>query len=380
MLEKKVRVLQFSQLINRYDFIDVIVRFADPARFTVIGCTFTHDSNIQKPEYAKDGFKHTSLNLPFNKYGFFMAIFRLARVLKREKIDIIHAHHYYEAFISRLALLFVSNCKLVITRHYHNELFLTTKGLKLKVYLWIERFVSRKSCIVISPSTQITDLLMDYGVPKSKISYIPYGFDFTSIKYQSVDFIEIESIRKQLGVENDGILIGNFARHHPIKGQELMLRSFADIIQDNKNVRLLMVGNGPIHSQLISLAKSLNIDSFVVFLGWQKDIRPYLSSVDIVWHPTLQEAFPQIMVESMALSKALCITPVSGASDVVENGVNGFIIPFNDPASWTRQILLLINDRDTMSRVGKNAHNSVTTSFAIQKIIGRIEAVYEECA
>ena len=380
MADKRLRVLQFSQLINRYDFMDVIVRKAHTDLFTVIACTFTHESNIQKPEYEKDGYEHISLDLPFNKYGFFIAIFKLARVLKRQKIDVVHAHHYYEAFIARLALFFVPRCKLVITRHYHNELFLTTSGLKLKLYLWIERIVNRKSCLIISPSTQITGLLVQSGVEKNKIRFIPYGFDFTGVKYKPVDPVEVKKIRREAGVGEDGILIGNFARHHSIKGQDLMLRSFAEIVRHRKDIRLIMIGDGPYHSELVKIAGGLGIDGFVKFLGWQKDIRPFLSSVDIVWHPTLQEAFPQIMVESMALSKVLCITPVSGATDVVKDGVNGFIIPFSEPDTWKSRILSIVNDGEQLKSVGKAAHDSVTTSLDINLIIGKIEEVYQECA
>jgi len=380
MADKSIRVLQFSQLINRYDFMDVIVRHADPSQFDVLACTFTKNSNIQKPEYEKDGYEHISLDLPFNKYGFLLAIFKLASVLRRQNIDVVHAHHYYEAFISRLALFFVPKCKLVITRHYHNELFLTTTGLKLKLYLWIEKVVNKKSCIVISPSTQITDLLIQSGVDNNKIRFIAYGFDFTGEKYKPIHAVEVEKIRNGLGVGEGGILIGNFARHHTIKGQDLMLRSFAEIARHRKNIHLIMIGHGPYHSELVELASELGINDSVKFLGWQKNINPFLSAVDIVWHPTLQEAFPQIMVESMALSKVLVITPVSGATDIVKDGINGYFIPFNDPVKWTETILELLDNREKLKEVGINASRAVSTALDIKMIIGQIEQVYLDCA
>lgn len=376
-MHKKIRVLQFSQLINRYDFMDVIVRNADPALFEMMACTFTHNSNIQKPEYDRAGYEHISLDLPFNKPGFFRAVFRLAQILRKKQVDVVHAHHYYEAFIARLAIILYPQCKLVITRHYHNELFITTKGLKLRLYLFIEKMVSRKSCIVISPSTQITELLVQAGVDVKKIRAIPYGFDFTAEKYSVATSDELKNVRQQIGADERTILIGNFARHHHIKGQDLMLRSFAEIVQRRKDVRLVMVGNGPFHTTLVSLAKELNIEDHVNFLGWQKEIRPFLSAMDIVWHPTRQEAFPQIMIESMALSRVLCITPVSGATDVIEDGVNGFLIPFN-PETWTSRLLSLLENRESMVDVGANARKSAM-ALDIKHIIKKNEAAYLEC-
>lgn len=378
-MSKPLRILQFSQLINRHDFMDVIIRNADPSKFTILACTFTHESNIQKPEYSKDGFEHISLDLPFNRSGFFKAIFRLSSVIREKKIDVVHAHHYYEAFITSLALLFNRKCKLVITRHYHNELLITTKGMKLKLYLAIEKFVSRRSNVVISPSSQITELLTQYGVPKEKIRDIPYGFNFRAEKYHRVSDDEAASVRAKLGVQNSEILIGNFGRHHPIKGQDVMLRSFAQISQRRSDVRLLMVGDGPFHDTLKKLASEAGLNGKVIFAGWQKELRPYLSAVDAVWHPTLQEAFPQIMIETMALSRPLFITPVSGATDVVKDGVNGFIIPFNEPEVWTERILSAIADKSGLASVGASARSSVM-SYDIDLIIKKIEAVYLECA
>jgi glycosyltransferase involved in cell wall biosynthesis len=370
-------VLQFSQLINRYDFMDVIVRHADPLKFSMMACTFTKKSNIQDPEYERDGFQHISFDLPFNKGGFFRAVFRLASLLKEKKVDLIHAHHYYEAFIARLALLMVPRCKLIITRHYHNELLLTTTGFKLRLYLFIERLVNNAAAVVISPSSQITSLLKEYGVDPRKIRNIPYGFDFRAPKYIVPPATAIARTKANLGMSDDQFLIGNFARHHTIKGQDMMLQSFAAIVSQIPDARLILIGDGPFHNELVKLAATLNIADKVKFLGWQHDVSQFLAAVDVVWHPTRQEAFPQIMIEAMALEKPLFITPVSGATDIVEDNHNGFIIPFNTPDEWTRRIVSLENKRDKLREIAVNAGMSVR-KLDVRNIVKDMESVYSE--
>lgn len=371
------KILIFSQLINRFDFMDVLIRYADPKRFDMIACTFTKNSNIERPEFERHNFRHIDLGLPFNKRGFIAAVFRLARLVRTEEIKIIHAHHYYESFIAYLALLFVPSCKLIITRHYHNELYLTTASVKLRIYLFLEKLVNNKSRFIISPSSQISDLLRMQKVRSEKVRQIPYGFDFSASKYSIASMVDICKFRSSVGVEKDHVLIGNFGRHHPIKGQDDLLVSFAEIVGKHKNIRLLMVGDGPSHEALIELTTELGINNYVIFIGWQKDINIALSSVDLVWHPTRQEAFPQIMIETMALGKPIFITPVSGATDVIQNKKNGFIIPFNDPKAWCQQILDAVESRDLLATVAIEARK-VTSGFDINNIIEEVEKVYSD--
>jgi glycosyltransferase involved in cell wall biosynthesis len=371
----RLHILHFAYLINEDDFIDVIVKAADKKSFKISVCTCVGEGNIKSVDYNSSSIKHLLLNTELTKIDFFKSVFRLIKILRSEKIDIIHSHHYYECLIAAIAGI-VTGTKLVITRHYHNELYLTTNGLKLKLYLGLEKLVNQFASIIISPSSLIRDLLIEQGVSRKKILTIPYGFDFSSSKYARPTVSELIETRMQFHFTKENFLIGNFARHHSIKGQDLLLKAFAQVLKRNGHARLVMVGDGPFHETLVNMAVSLNIASSVVFLGWQRNIRLLLSCVDVVIQPTHQEAYPQIMVEALALEKLLLITPVSGATDLIEQGVNGVIIPFGEPKNWAETLEHILKNRSAYNSMIINGRKTVLNKLNISEIIMEIEKVY----
>lgn len=375
-MKKPLRILHFASLINFDDFIDVILKNANRAEFELMACTMTRESNIKEPNLAAYGIPHFVLGTKLTKADFFKTVYRLYRVIRREKIDIIHSHHYYESLMAVLAARLAGKRKVIVSRHYHNELYLTTKGFKLTIYLFLEKLVNRYASIIIAPSSAIVDLLVKQKVNELKVKRIPYAFDFASERYKPLLQEEREAIRDRLKIQKDQFVVGNFARHHKIKGQDLLLRTFAEFINMYEDSLLIMVGDGPIHQQLISLASQLKIESKVMFLGWQRDIRSIMAAVDVVFHSTHQEAFPQIMIESMALEKPLLITKVSGATDIVQNDVNGFLLSIGDTKEWINTLQRVRQFPQHTSMVGRNGRVSVMNTLSLKKIIPMVEDLY----
>jgi len=371
----KIRVLHFTEVINRYDFIDVIIRFSDPTRFIMQAATYTLRSNIESPNYSSQNIAHHTLQINWGYAGFVKGVWRLAKLIRREKIDVLHTHHYYEAVMGRFACWINPNCQHVVGRHYHNDLYLTTRGFKLRLYLFVESVVNRFSSAIVSPSTQINLLLEKQGVPRHKIWFVPYGFDFTAPRYMPLSIEEKMSLRTELG-DSSKFLVGNFSRHHAIKGQLDLLHAFKSFAKKHADARLLMVGDGPHRDVLEKFVKENDLLGKVRFLGWRQDGHRLMNAMDVIVHPTLQEAFPQTMIEVMALGIPLMICPVSGATDVVQHEVNGMLIPFNSPASIELYLDKIYAERDWAKRLGLFAQQSVYR-YEIKNVIRSCEKVYE---
>lgn len=338
------------------------------------------ESNIKEPNLKTYGIPHFILDTQLTKIDFFKTVYRLYRVIKEEKVDIIHSHHYYESLMAVLAARLAGKKKVIVSRHYHNELYLTTRGLKLAVYLSLEKFVNQYVSAIIAPSTAIVNLLVKQKVNPAKVIRIPYAFDFRSDRYKPLMDEEREAIRNELKIQKNQFVVGNFARHHKIKGQDLLLSTFAEFVKTDRESLLIMVGDGPFHQQLISLVSQLNITHHVLFLGWQKDIRSIMAGVDVVIHPTRQEAFPQIMIESMALEKPLLITRVSGATDIVHNDENGFLLSINNTKEWLSVLQRVRQLPQHAKNVGRNGRISVINSLSLDKIIPIVENLYTKVA
>lgn len=384
--DEGTRVLHFASIINRNDFIDTVIRFADRRRFRMLACTFDRMSNIASPEYDSEGVPQFVLGVNGRK-DYPRAVLRLAQILRRERVDVLHAHHFNEALIGAAAITFAKRSALVLGRHYHDEVYLLTNGWKRRGLLALERRPNSRAAAIVVPSRRIEELLVErQGVPAGKVRVIPYGFDFEREDCLPATPEERLAVRGEFGL-NGCFLVGNFGRHHPLKDQESLLRAFARMVTEDSEARLLMVGDGPHHRELRGLSERLGLAGsgngradHVIFAGWRKDAKRLMAAVDVVAHPTLHEALPQTMVEVMTRAKPLVITDVSGACDHVRDGDTGIIVPKRDPEAICRALRWVRENRDAASAMGLRAREYVLSRLDIRQVIGRYEALYQDLA
>lgn len=370
------RVMQFAGVINRYDFIDNVIRHADPAKFHMMACTLTAESNIEPPNYAAAEIPHWVLS-GRTRLGYPLTILRLAQLLRRERVDILHTHHFDEAFIGVIAAKLSGRTRAVVARHYHDEVYLLTKGLKRWAMLQVEAFCYRRAAAMTTPSPQIKQLLVDrQKVPAEKVSIIPYPFDFSAAQYANCGDNEVRRIRREMDLD-DHFVIGNFGRHHPLKGQACLLRAFAVLTQEFPRVRLLMVGDGPHHKTLRALAQDLGVASKVVFPGWRRDSAKLMSVVDVIAHPSLHESFSQIMVEALVHQRPLVITRVAGPMDYMEDGRTAILIPPGDVDALCEALRWVMNHPEEARQMGEMGREHVLREFSVQRLLPAYEACYE---
>lgn len=371
------RVLHFARVINRYDFMDNVIRHADPGKFHMMVCTLAAESNIESPNYAAATIPNWVL-VGRHRREYPLTILRLARILRREKVDILHTHHFDEAFIGVMAAKLAGTPATIIGRHYHDELYLAASGTKLRILLAVEGICNRLARMIIVPSTPIRELLVRrQGVPVEKVRLVPYGFDFAAKRYCMSNEAEVLAIRRKLGLK-DAFVIGNFGRHYILKGQDYLLRAFAEFVREFPKARLLMVGDGPFHDGLQQLANSLGVNRKVLFIGWRRDVGNLLKVVDVVAHPTLHEAFPQLMVESLAHGRPLIITDVSGTRDVIEDRRTGILIPTRDVPAIVRALEWVAEHRDEARILGEAGGKYVRATLDIRLNIHGYQACYEQ--
>lgn len=373
----KIRVLQFTNIINRNDFIDAIVRHTNSKHFEQFVAVWQKESNITYHGYPEEGVPFWVVKTKVGVVPFIKSAWKLSRILKEQKIDILHTHHYYETVVGLLARLFYPKVKLVFGRHYHLDFYLAAKGLKRRLYLGIESILTKYSSAVIVPSVLIKELMIKQKATAERIRIVHYGFNFQQPKYHSLPKQEIDAARRKYGWE--GLyLVGNFSRHHFAKGIEYLLEGFKEFSKNVANARLILVGDGPHHQQIRAWVQQNNLTEKVEFLGWRKDGNYLMNLMDVIVHPTLSEAFPQTMIEVMALEKPLLITPVSGAYDVVKDGKNGVRIELRSSASIVEKLRLLYQDKLLAENIGVNAGAYVRDNFSLEKIVPQYENVYFE--
>jgi glycosyltransferase involved in cell wall biosynthesis len=365
-------VLQFADIINRHDFIDVIVQNADHERFEVGTCVRSRESNIAAPStgsgalrWILDGTTRTALP---------RVTWRLARLLRRWNADIVHSHHYDQAVIGWLATRLHRRTRHVVGRHYSDAIYRLPHGPRRRALLSIEQAVNRAATRIVVPSAFIRELLVTrQGVPTHKIDVIPYAFE--PQKYTPPSSLETLQLRRQLGL--DGCLVlGTFARLHEEKGHRFLLQAFSDVATRRPRLRLVLVGEGPERKAIEHQLGALGLQGRVQLLGWRRDALALMAAVDVVVQPTLQEAFSQVMVEALWMRRPLVMTDVSGTAEVVRDGENALLVPRGESQALARAIERLVTDEGLRSRLASAGREYVKTNLSLGSIIPRYEQSY----
>ncbi|MHB1956210.1 MAG: glycosyltransferase, partial [Sulfobacillus sp.] len=363
--------------MNRFDFIDNIVRNLDKERFTTSVVTFSGVSNIQRPDYALVGIQHTVLDIA-GRRSYPRAARSLAGMLRAEEVDILHVHHFEPALIGAIATTLCPRTKLVVGRHYSIGVHTIPNRFQRRAFLEVESFVNRSADRIVVPSTMIRDLLADQqGVPAEKIDLIPYAFD--PAKFSEANRGPSATFRETLfagGEGPNGLLIGTFGRINAGKGHRLLFQALRSARNDLPNFHCLVVGDGPDRVELSKEVCALGLEDVVSFLGWRTDVVEVMSACDIVVQPTLHEAFSQTMIEALWLGKPLIMSDVSGASDVIIDGDNGLLTPAGNVSAIASALVNLANDDGVRATIGKRAASSVRNRLSIASIVPHFERLY----
>jgi glycosyltransferase involved in cell wall biosynthesis len=371
--DNRLRVMHFAHIINRYDFIDNVVRNVAAERFEASAATFVSETNIAAPRFAADGIPHHVLGAR-SRRDYPVVAARLARLLRERRIDVLHAHHFDPGAIAWAATRLHPSTRLVIGRHYSDDHHAYLTGLKRHGYLGAERIVHSGAARIVAPSRMIRDLLVErQGVPADKVAVIPYPFDPARYRLPAAE--ELRRLRAELGIENR-FVIATVARILPKKGHSYLLAALRELAGELPRLVWVVLGDGPQRAELESEVGAAGLSDRVRFTGWRTDALAVIAAADAIVQPTLQEAYSQVMVEAQWMGTPLVMTDVSGVGDLVIGEETGIVVPRRDPRALAIAVRRLYEDRELGGRLAAAARARVADELPIPRVIPRYEAVY----
>jgi len=297
---------------------------------------------------------------------------QLRSLLKTQKIDIIHSQGARIDFFARIA------GRMTNTPHVLSTIQMPIEGfdvgpLRKKFYLLMDRLsgIFVKRFIVVSEALEKL-LIQGRGVPTQRVVRIYNGIELDLYKPQP----EQTDLRDKLGIPSRVPLIGAVGRMVWQKGFEFFIKAIPEIMQDAPNARFLLVGDGPLRTQLEKLAQSLNIYGSIIFTGFRSDIRQILSTIDVLVVPSLLEGFPMIVLEGMAMAKPIVATRIAGITEQISHEKEGILVPIREPKALGRALSRLIKDSEFSSKLRKAARKKVETSFSVHQMVRQTERLY----
>jgi glycosyltransferase involved in cell wall biosynthesis len=323
-----------------------------------------------RSRYERLNVEMTHVPIP-NLYSLRTAVqgVRLARLLNRANIDVVHSHDIYcNIFVAPWARL-LSRCSIIASRRWGTQ---ASRPELAAINRWSNLLAHR---VLVNSSAVAEVLACRERVPRSKIVEIPnfVGASAFEIAQEEVRLAQ----RRAWDVPDRAFVIGIIARLSPVKNHVLLLRAIAQL---DSRFHLVIVGDGPCRDELRERAKQLRIEARVHFAG--EVVSPYNlhQFFDVSVLCSLSEGFPNSLIEAMAAARPVVATPVGGVTDALFHDVTGLLVPLNDAAPMAEALRLLERDSLMRNRLGEAGRESVRTRFSKEAVIEKLAALYETLA
>ena len=216
--------------------------------------------------------------------------------------------------------------------------------------------------IAISES-QRRDLVSRFHViPAAKTVVVPLGLELDRLLEMTADQ---PSLRPELGLAPDDLVIGYVGRLVPIKDLPLLVQAFSLVTADDDRVHLLIAGDGPARAELTALCRTLGISARCHLIGWCDDLARLYTTCDLVALTSITEGTPVALIEAMAAGLPIVALRVGGVPDVIEDGVTGLLVSDRDPAVFARALRTLIADSPARRKFAEQARERARDRFSI---------------
>ncbi|MDX6559864.1 MAG: hypothetical protein QOF72_2913 [Blastocatellia bacterium] len=333
-----------------------------------------------------------------------VTIWKLFRLMQRERPDIVHTHTAKAGTVGRLAGMMYSRLPLAAgkTRRcyfvhtYHGHVFHSYYGkFKTSLFLTIEKFLARFATdrIVVISEQQRTEISEVFQVGRrEQFAVIPLGLD---LNIYAAWRERRPRLRAELKINDEEILIGIVGRVTEIKNHRLLLEAAALLKKTvGSKARFVIIGDGNLRRDLEQQAKALGLENDVLFLGTRNDPEDFYPALDIVALTSLNEGTPLTLIEAMANARPVVATAVGGVVDLLGAPVGpeaspqetpgyqlcrrGVSVASGDAQGFARGLARLIDDpalRDDLGRIGLEF---VTQNYAKERLLKDMADLYRD--
>jgi len=325
----------------------------------------THNPHV---EIADEARKNSIRSVIFSCKGKldFKVIFSIKSFVKNNDIDIIHCHGYKSNFYGVLAGR--KGTPIVTTNH--NWLI---SHWRLRMYRQLDSILMRYFDRIIAVSDGIKTEMQKYAVPEGKIRVIDNGIDMA--RFHGIS--SAASVKKELGLGEDITIVGTIGNLGQEKGQKYLLQAARGINQNYKNVKILLVGDGPLQADLMQQAVQLGLSDSIIFTGYRTDIPRLLSIMDIFVLPSLIEGLPMVLLEAMASKKPIIATNVGAIPKVINND-NGILVEPKDVAGLQHAIENLLQNSAMRHKYATAGYETVKANFSSDRMCSKYYELYKE--
>jgi len=297
----------------------------------------------------------------------FMVVFRIRSFILKRGINIIQSQLFMDNQIARFSGLFSGRPVVTSVRGEIGAILSKSK-------MWFEFKSQFLSCKIVVNSKWLKDYVVNLGSHAEKIVCIYNGVDF--LRYQCEE--KKIKLREIYNIDSDAPVISIVARLHPMKDHITFLKTISILKKSYPDIVALIVGDGDEKEFLKQYVSEIGIESNVRFLGVIGDKLAEIYKITDVLLLTSQwgESFPNVILEAMSVSVPVVASNISAVPEIIDNGVNGFIVEKNNAEQFSNKILTLLSDSELSNTLIPKAREKVR-SFDIPAMVKAYELLYE---
>jgi len=339
----------------------------DKTRFDPLVCVLSEKGPVGE-RIENRGFPVVALHRMKSHRFDHRIIWDLYRLIKTEKVDLVHTHLYDGNKYGRLAAGLARVPGLI--SHYHN----VYAHRRIKYHL-INRVLSSLNDRILAVSQAVKESVVRCDrISPDKIEVLYNGIDPSKFKGE----FEHSDLRRKLGVKPEDFLVGVVARLEEQKGHIYLFRALRQLLPDFPQIKVLVVGDGTLRPVLEAKAKEMGFSEQVLFLGTRKDIPEILASLDLFILPSLWEGFGLAIVEAMSMGIPVVATAIGGVDEVICSGHDGLLVPPGEVPSLVAAVREVILDPRKYREMGKRGKETVGNKFTRAHHLARLQDLYLE--
>ncbi len=305
-----------------------------------------------------------------------LTLWKLYRIIKKEKPDIVHTHTAKAGFVGRAAA-FLAGVPIVIHTFHGHVLHGYFGPLKTGFFRLAERFMARFSNLIIAVSEQCRNDLIKYNISTPEhIRTIPLGLELERFRIPHLDIRK--AIRQEFNIPEHAFVVGMIARMVPIKKHEDLFRAIPTVLKTHPDTYFLIVGDGERRDYLDQLSIELEITHRCIFTGFREDQEKVYAALDLVVLTSANEGLPVAIIEALSSGKTVVSTRVGGVPELIEDGKTGYIVEPEKVDSIAEGLLKAVADPEKTRTMGADAQEDTIRKFSVQRLIQDVDLLYQQ--
>lgn len=352
-----------GQIIFMQDYFEVTAVSANRERLEVLG--IENDFTTF----------HVEMSRQITPWKDLLAVLKLYRFLKKEQPTIVHTHTPKAGIVGMMAAYLA---KVPIRLHTVAGLpLMETTGIKRYVLNQVERWTYKFATKVYPNSKGLYDFILSEGLAaRQKLHIIANGSsNGIDTAYFNPDLYsegQQSSLRQELGISMDNFVFIFVGRLVGDKGINELVKAFSNLNSEFRiqNSKLLLVG--PLETDLDPLLpetlEAKENDPNIIEVGYQQDVRPYFAISDALVFPSYREGFPNVVMQAGAMGLPSIVSDINGCNEIIEDGVNGMIIPSKNTVKLEKAMISMLEDIATRQMLASYSRPLIVSRYERQQV------------